>query len=60
MDGARHQIHIELELDGSAPYGTATLAGGETRTFAGWVGLVSAVDDLVREDDDPKPEEPPG
>ncbi len=55
MDGARHRILIdlELELDGSSPAGTASLVGGETRTFSGWIGLVSAVNDLVREDDGP-------
>jgi hypothetical protein len=43
-------IHIELRLDGSSPTGRATAASGETRTFSGWLGLVSAVDALVAEE----------
>jgi hypothetical protein len=43
-------IHIELRLDGSSPTGRATTANGETRTFSGWLALVSAVDALVAEE----------
>ena len=43
-------IHIELRLDGSSPTGRATTANGETRTFSGWLGLVSAVDALAGDD----------
>ncbi len=57
MGAARHRIHIDLEVDGAMPYGSATVVGGEGRTFAGWVGLVAAVDDLVRDDHEPEREE---
>jgi hypothetical protein len=43
----RTRICVELELDGCSPTGRATLVGGDTRTFSGWVGLMAAVDRLV-------------
>ncbi|MDA0169398.1 hypothetical protein OJ998_09900 [Solirubrobacter taibaiensis] len=43
------QIHLELRIDGAAPIGHATLEGGDPRPFSGWVGLVSAVEELVNE-----------
>jgi hypothetical protein len=49
-----HLIQIELRLDGASPIGRASVVGGGTRAFSGWVGLVSAVDALVAgEDGDP-------
>jgi hypothetical protein len=45
---APHSIHLELRFDGTAPTGHVTLAGGDPRAFSGWVGLVCAVEDLVR------------
>lgn len=57
MDGELHRIHIELELDGSSPAGSAMLIGGDTRTFTGWMGLVAAVDGLVRRGDEAGPTE---
>ena len=44
-----HQISVELRFDGNAPTGHVCLPDGEPRTFSGWVGLVSAVESLVRE-----------
>ncbi|MDX6666068.1 MAG: hypothetical protein QOG68_2274 [Solirubrobacteraceae bacterium] len=40
-------VTIELTLDGTAPMGHATIDGGATVTFSGWMGLVAAVDGLV-------------
>ena len=50
-----HSLHLELRFDGAAPVGHVCLAGGEPHAFAGWVGLVSAVDDLVPRDREPQP-----
>lgn len=43
-------IRIELRLDGPLPTGHATAVDGGTRSFTGWVGLMSAVDALVAGD----------
>jgi hypothetical protein len=56
VDDTRPVIQIELELDGTSPTGHATLVGGETRTFSGWVGLVSTVDALIGRDDESEAE----
>jgi len=45
-----HHVTLELRLDGAAPTGHASLAGGEPRPFSGWVGLVCVVEELVNED----------
>jgi len=45
--GATHNLHLELRFDGAAPVGHVCLAGREPHAFAGWVGLVNAVDDLA-------------
>ena len=50
-----HSLHLELRFDGAAPVGHVCLAGGEPHAFSGWVGLVSAVDDLVPRDREPQP-----
>jgi hypothetical protein len=42
-----HSVHVELRFDGTAPTGRVRLADGEPRAFSGWVGLVSAVEELV-------------
>lgn len=43
-----HNVHVELRFDGSAPTGHVRLEGSPPRAFSGWVGLVSAVEELVR------------
>ena len=53
--GATHNLHLELRFDGAAPVGHVCLAGGEPLAFSGWVGLVSAVDDLVPRTASPNP-----
>ena len=42
-------IVVVLELDDTAdcPSGSASAAGGETRTFHGWLGLAAAIDALA-------------
>jgi hypothetical protein len=43
------RIQIELELHGTPPSGSATVAGGEPRPFVGYMGLMAAVLELVRD-----------
>jgi hypothetical protein len=52
---ATHNLHLELRFDRAAPVGHVCLAGGEPHAFSGWVGLVSAVDDLVPRTASPNP-----
>lgn len=40
------RITLELTVDGDALSGSAT-AGGPSRAFSGWLGLVAALDALV-------------
>jgi hypothetical protein len=47
MDGEGARICVELELDGWSPTGHATLVGGDTRSFSGWLGLMAVVDQLA-------------
>jgi hypothetical protein len=42
-------IILELRIDGTAPIGHASMAGGDPRAFSGWVGFVRAVEELVDE-----------
>jgi hypothetical protein len=59
MDDDRHgaPIRIELEVCIRDPTGSATLIGGGTRTFAGWLGLMAVVAVMVGTDES-KTEEP--
>jgi hypothetical protein len=41
------EIKLELELDGESVSGRATDAGGHTREFSGWIGLIGLVDSLL-------------
>jgi hypothetical protein len=40
-------ITLQVEVDGDDVRGSATDAGGEPRVFAGWLGLVGAIDALL-------------
>jgi hypothetical protein len=40
-------ITLRVALDGEIPTGRASDANGLTRDFAGWVGLVAAIDGLL-------------
>jgi hypothetical protein len=42
-------ISLELRVDGDTVSGLATDQAGATAEFAGWLGLVSALDTLVSE-----------
>jgi hypothetical protein len=43
-------ITLELRLDGDAPAGRASAPDREQREFAGWLGLIAAVDALAGAD----------
>ena len=49
-DDQARVIQIELRLIGSMPAGVATGSEGTAHDFAGWVGLMSAVDALAMGD----------
>ena len=51
-DGTR-TIRLELTLDGDLPAGSATVCGGPSREFAGWLGLVAAIEAILTAD--PRP-----
>jgi hypothetical protein len=45
---SRHiQISLELQIDDGLLSGRATDGDGAAKTFAGWLGLVDAIDALV-------------
>jgi hypothetical protein len=43
-------IRLELQLADDSPTGRASDGSGAAREFVGWMGLVAAIDALVRED----------
>lgn len=47
VDAPPIAIHLDVRLDGGTPVGQACDERGHTREFAGWVGLVAAVDALL-------------
>ena len=54
MDRPASAIRLELWLDGDAPIGRA-IGRDEERQFAGWLGLVSAVEALMTDGREPPP-----
>lgn len=44
----KHEIRLELLVTRDSLSGRATHPGGAAREFVGWVGLVAAIDVLVR------------
>ena len=40
-------ITLRIALEGDSPTGRATDPNGATRVFAGWLGLVAAIDELL-------------
>jgi hypothetical protein len=55
---SRHiQIRLDLELDGDDLTGLAT-DGSATRRFCGWLGLIAALDALVRDEAADRPAPP--
>ncbi|MFZ0090990.1 MAG: hypothetical protein WAL63_15900 [Solirubrobacteraceae bacterium] len=47
MESPAHVVRLELRLDGDSPTGCAIGTGEEARRFAGWLGLINAVEALV-------------
>ena len=45
-----HVVRLELWLDGESPTGLAVGSSDHPRQFAGWIGLIAAVEALVGED----------
>jgi hypothetical protein len=50
VDGERRSIWLELRFEGGSPSGHAVAGSGATRGFAGWLGLMAAVEALAGED----------
>ncbi|HEY6777362.1 MAG TPA: hypothetical protein VI122_12720 [Thermoleophilaceae bacterium] len=47
MAGSQLRIRIDVERTGDSPRGRISDDTGATKRFAGWLGLVSALDALV-------------
>jgi hypothetical protein len=47
------EIRLELRLDGDSPAGFAKVCGGRPREFAGWIGLVTAIETILTGDRSP-------
>ncbi len=43
-------IRLELRLDGDSPAGSAMVCGEPSRDFAGWLGLVAAIEAFLTAD----------
>ena len=50
MRGAAREIRLELRLDGQSPIGRASTRESGQREFAGWLGLIAAIDALATGD----------
>jgi hypothetical protein len=50
VDSRTHLVRLELWLDGDSPNGHAVGRGDEARQFAGWLGLIAAVEALIGDD----------
>ena len=47
MQGAIRVITLKLRLDGQSPTGRASTPGNTQREFAGWLGLIAAIEALA-------------
>jgi hypothetical protein len=47
MDAGPTTICMELRLEGEMPTGRASDDHGHVKHFAGWLGLVAAIDELL-------------
>jgi hypothetical protein len=58
---ARTSTTIVLELDGTTdvPVGRASVPGGPSREFHGWIGLAEAIDSLARTQEGVSQSDPP-
>jgi hypothetical protein len=52
VDSEATTIRMELRLDGDLPTGRASDDSGRVREFAGWLGLVAAIDELLSPESD--------
>jgi hypothetical protein len=50
MEGAARVIRLELRLDGESPIGRASTPDDGERDFAGWLGLIAAIEALATGD----------
>jgi hypothetical protein len=50
MEGAARVIRLELRLDGESPIGRASTPDDGERDFAGWLGLIAAIEALAARD----------
>jgi hypothetical protein len=50
MEDAARVIRLELRLDGESPTGRASTPDNEERAFAGWLGLIAAIEALATGD----------
>jgi hypothetical protein len=58
MEGASRVIRLELRLDGESPIGRASTPDDGERDFAGWLGLIAAIEALAeRPEGDIAPDE---
>jgi hypothetical protein len=48
-----HVVRLELWLDGESPTGLAVGSSDQARQFAGWLGLIAAVEALIGDDREP-------
>ncbi len=53
METPARVVRLELWLDGDSPTGRAIGTGEEARRFAGWLGLITAVEALVTGETEP-------
>jgi hypothetical protein len=53
MDAGAKMIRMELRLDGDLPTGRASDEHGSVKEFAGWLGLVAAIDELLSRPGEP-------
>ncbi len=47
MDVPAHEVQLKLWLDGDSVTGRASSPGEAARDFAGWLGLVAAIEALI-------------
>jgi hypothetical protein len=50
MEDAARVIRLELRLEGESPIGRASTPDNEERGFAGWLGLIAAIEALATGD----------
>ena len=53
VDAGLTTICMELRLDGEMPTGCARDDHGHVKHFAGWLGLVAAIDELLSGEKEP-------